>query len=358
MKISAEHLDQWRRDGYTLVERFLAAPELAAARADLDQVFPNWYVYSAAPHLFGSESMAGYSVEMPFLGPTANMVALHPDLIDFAERALGTREIVLTQSLAWAKYWSEHDFEQVMHADYMNCSILYPAASKPAEQVTMILYFDDLAPDLGPTCVVPRSATGDLTLVPALFPKTVDAGLYRIEKPILAPKGSLLLYDLRTLHRGTGITRPAGMRLTLHIMFRRADAPWVGYRAWANHGYYAELKEVVERSTIRQREVMGVPAPGHPYWNTETLTGMAMRYPAMDLEAYAAAAGVPASILQAARRRLRASPSQGPASATGASGAGDALRWQYRALRPYAPGLAFYLERMLNIQEVYGSSRQ
>ena len=39
-------------------------------------------------------------------------------------------------------------------------------------------------------------------------------------------------------------------------------------------------------ATPRQREVIGFPAPGHAFWNAETLEGTARRYPKMDMTPY------------------------------------------------------------------------
>ena len=41
-----------------------------------------------------------------------------------------------------------------------------------------------------------------------------------------------------------------------------------------------------ERTTSRLRELLGFPPPGHPYWNRETLAGVAARYPGMDMRPY------------------------------------------------------------------------
>jgi hypothetical protein len=34
---------------------------------------------------------------------------------------------------------------------------------------------------------------------------------------------------------------------------------------------------------VRQLTVLGFPEPGHPYWNEETLRGVARRYPLLDM---------------------------------------------------------------------------
>ena len=51
-------------------------------------------------------------------------------------------------------------------------------------------------------------------------------------------------------------------------------------------GEKPEFKRFIEFSQPRQREVLGFPPPGHPYWNKETIAAVAMRYPKMDMKPY------------------------------------------------------------------------
>jgi hypothetical protein len=43
------------------------------------------------------------------------------------------------------------------------------------------------------------------------------------------------------------------------------------------------LSKFVQQATPRQLAVFGIPAPGHPYWDEETLTGVQARYPGLDM---------------------------------------------------------------------------
>jgi len=69
----------------------------------------------------------------------------------------------------------------------------------------------------------------------------------------------------------------------LHVSFRHRDAAWGGYQAWPFRGFSVELSKFVQQATPRQLALMGVPEPGHPYWNEATLTGMQARYPGLDM---------------------------------------------------------------------------
>ena len=40
------------------------------------------------------------------------------------------------------------------------------------------------------------------------------------------------------------------------------------------------------KMTPRQRDLFGWPPPGDPYWNDQTLSDVALRYPGIDLSPY------------------------------------------------------------------------
>jgi hypothetical protein len=47
--------------------------------------------------------------------------------------------------------------------------------------------------------------------------------------------------------------------------------------------FTSEWVEFVSGATPRQLQALGFPPPGHRYWTPETLAGMAVRYPKLDL---------------------------------------------------------------------------
>jgi hypothetical protein len=216
----------------------------------------------------------------------------------------------------------------------------------------MILYYVDVTPDLGPTHVVSRDLTADVPLVPYIRSRSQYPELYELERPVLVPAGSLVAYDLRTFHRGSAMKRPQGVRFSHHIAYRRADAHWVGYMYWANHGLVESWQLLLEAATPRQREVFGVPPLGHPYWTTETIAGMAARYPNMDMRPYTEAAGVSEALVAAERERLtKLPPTSDATSRTGVTTYVGYIRASLRGLRPYVPAVAAYYEGMLDYYE-------
>jgi hypothetical protein len=351
MRISDEHLEAWRRDGYTLVDGFLSRRELAACSGDLHRLFPAPEQYAQAPHLFDNYGNGGVAFHPPFLGDRLNLMAGHPDLVDFVERVLGTTDVILLRATLWGKYTSSWDFSQPLHADYMQDSLVYPSSAGAPEQVTLILYYRDVAVDLGPTYVVSNTQMADTSFVPYLRQRHQHPELYELERPVLARAGSLLLYGPRTIHRASRLMRPGGLRIDHHIAYRRGDANWLGSTTWSDYGLSTEMQEMLELATPCQRALFGVPPPGHPYWNEETIRGMARRYPRMDLGSYLAAAGVSDVCVQEARGRPDGASATALAPDTGVASSWDALREQIRAVRRYVPVAAAYWEALVNYYE-------
>jgi ectoine hydroxylase-related dioxygenase (phytanoyl-CoA dioxygenase family) len=315
MRISEQHLKHWREYGYAVVDDFLTSEELAAAQSELSRTFPSREEYA-----YGN-ARGGEMRELPFLGDTLNFMAVHPEIVSFVERALGTPRIALAQSIAWAKYPGLDDFNMPLHVDYMNTSMLYPNPQEPYEEVTLILYYVDVDQQLGATYVVSNQYSRDEVLVPYLRDKTQYPDLYRHEQPVCVRAGSLLIYNMATFHRASGITAKDRTRFSHHIVYRSEDAPWVGYRVWANYGLSPEMQRFIEQASPRQRELLGFPPPSCTYWNEETLTGIAARYPGMDMIPYLEAVDLP----NEQRERLRESLGQSRSRDIGSAGATDLM---------------------------------
>jgi hypothetical protein len=69
----------------------------------------------------------------------------------------------------------------------------------------------------------------------------------------------------------------------MHLGFRPTSLQWAQRVAWAAHSFTDEWVQFVNRATARQLQALGFPPPGDSYWTTETLAGMELRYPNLDL---------------------------------------------------------------------------
>lgn len=288
MRITDAHARTLLRQGYVVVEDFLTPDELSAAQADMLRYFPTPAELAATPQRYGwiFEDPEHLQVEFPFSADALNHNSTHPEIIAFVETLLGTRDILLSQSAIWAKYGGTGDFEQTMHVDYEGNTLVVPRDDGAFRQVNMILYYSDVTGEMGPTCVVPQPQSRDAGLWPPFRPRKKYPDLYKHERPIVARAGSLLVFSMRTFHRAGAMIAEQGARFTHHLVYRSASCPFNGYHQYSQLGEKPEMKHFIQRATPRQREMLGFPAPGHPYWNEETLTAVAQRYPKMDMTPY------------------------------------------------------------------------
>ena len=288
VNIAAEHLDQLITDGHCLVRDFLAPGELSAARQNMLRYFPTAEELAAAPQRYASllEEAEFQQVEFPFAGDALNNIATHPGIISAIEKVLGAANVLLSQSAIWAKYAGTGQFEQPIHLDFEGNTLVYPRDDGIFRQVNLIVYYTDVTADMGPTCVISRQHTDSASLWPPFRPRREYPALYKLEKPILARAGDLLMFGMRTFHRASEIVADEGVRFSQHLVYRSAACNFSGYNQWSRFGEKPELHRFIEQASPRQREVIGFPPPGHEYWNADTLEGVAQRYPGMDMSPY------------------------------------------------------------------------
>ena len=115
----------WERHGFAVCKGFMPPTELQVAWRQLVRIFPSWTEYASNPVAHNNYPAGGCYRAFPYLG-SLNNIAFHSDIVAFAKRALRSSSIILTQSLIWAKYGGLDVYDQPLHADYMNQSILYP----------------------------------------------------------------------------------------------------------------------------------------------------------------------------------------------------------------------------------------
>ncbi len=288
MRITDSHLQHLQRHGYVLVPDFLTPAEIAGAKQNMLRYVPTAEELAATPERYPwvFEEAERLQTEFPFVGNALNNIATHPELIGFVERALDTRDVMLSQSAIWAKYAGTGDFEQALHLDYQGNTLVVPREDGDYRQINMILYYSDVPAEMGPTCVVPAEKSLKLPMWPPFRPRNKHPGLYRHEKPMVTSAGSLLIFGMKTWHRASEMTADFGVRLSHHMIWRSARHAFQGFHQWSQFGEKPELKRFIEASTPRQREVLGFPPAGDPYWNEQTIQAVGMRYPKMDMSLY------------------------------------------------------------------------
>lgn len=305
-------VDTWNEQGWVLLEGLIGTDEIDDALDDIHQLFPTSEEYHADPEGtllkwkggrastygddFWPESGPGFRnnqhlwvTPFPFVGAgVLNRLCVHPSVVDFAERALSTRDIRLYQAMASASYSGLVDYEQPMHID-RNHSWL-PAVNDPAwRNVESFLYLSDVTEEDNPTRVVPlRDSAHVSERTPILMPDS-DPGLYAAERRAAGVRGSYLVYRSEVFHRGAPFGGAGRARFLLTLGFKRAGQDWIGYNQAQSVSTGAEWTRFAERCSPRQLELFGFPPPGHPIWSEELIERTAIRYPLMDLGPWRAA---------------------------------------------------------------------
>ncbi|HZQ56783.1 MAG TPA: hypothetical protein VFA84_02035 [Acidimicrobiales bacterium] len=298
---------QWRENGWALLDGLIGTDEIDAALADLALIFPSAEEYHADPagtvrHWRGVPPTRGdggfvwpptgpgfrpeqhaWRKEFPFPGSGAlNRLCVHPTIVEFCARALGTPDIRIYQSAVSAKYTGETNYEQPMHTD-RNHSWLPSIPGRTWGHVEGFLYLSDVHAGNAPTHMVdvPRAAGRDTT-VPLIWP-TSDPEIYAAERAAAGPRGSYLAYRSDVFHRAVDLTEPGAVRYLLNVSFKVAGCDWLGFYTAHSRANTLEWGAFVEGSTPSELALFGFPPPGDPVWDAELLDATATRYPGLDL---------------------------------------------------------------------------
>jgi ectoine hydroxylase-related dioxygenase (phytanoyl-CoA dioxygenase family) len=290
----SEGKDAWDRAGWCVLEGVIPNEELAAARDDLGCFFPSAEEFAAdtdparnAPFRARSDAVLP---RFPFDSDAVNRLVLHDALVNLAEEFLGSRAIVLYQGLLSAKYSNgAPDYEQLLHADYGNHTLLVPRHDPGFQQLEMFVYLSDVTADTAATRMVPLDLTRHIPVEQLYLSFDEFPDLYAAEVPAAGPAGSVLLYRPDVYHRGVALSAPGAARFMLHVSFKPVGTDWLGFQSWPSAGEDMAWHRYMRHATFRQCLLLGFPEPGHPYWTAETLAGVQARYPSLDMTPWRAA---------------------------------------------------------------------
>lgn len=294
----ANAANEWRDNGFVVLPGYLPVEVLRPAIGELGTMFPSPSGFheggDSRRQRFLDDEFAGID-SFPFASTEMCLLAVHDLLIRLARTLLADDDLRIYSAEAWAKYTGAADYDQYLHRDYLNHTVLVPSTAAEFRQLEMFVYLVDVPEDLGPPHLVPKGHTAHVEakpnwLSPQDFPEpehgfvaSGHAKLYEREVSAAGPAGTVVAFEMGTFHRGTGMTRPGGARYTMHLNFRRADAEWAQRHAWAQCSHEPAWYRFVDRATSGQLELFGFPPPGHRFWTADTLAGMALRYPNLDL---------------------------------------------------------------------------
>lgn len=286
----------WQADGFVVLPGFLPTEELTSAVPELDLMFPSAAGFHDGTdprrERFIGDEFAGIDT-FPFAATQISLLAVNPRILALAN-ALLDDDVHLYTAEAWAKYTGACDYDQALHRDYLNHTVLVPSTTPGCQQVEMFVFLNDVPDDLGPPHLVSRRHTAGFPVVPNWllppgqdgdnrFAAGVGPDLYAAEVSGAGPAGTVIAFEPGTFHRGTQLTAPRGARYSMHLGFRPWSLHWGQRVGWAQRSFTREWVDFVSQATPRQLQALGFPPPGHRYWTSQTLADMALRYPDLDL---------------------------------------------------------------------------
>jgi len=281
------HVEHLRKHGYVVAEQMIPRADVEATHVELFDNFPSPEAFAAGERGDLDASATAGTLQFPFAGDLLHRLIVHPELLRFAESAMETSDLRIYQVVLWAKYAGATDYEQALHPDYRNHTLLVPSDEPGVRQLITWILLSDVLPEHGATRIVSRLDSGHLPPRDS-YSREDQPELYAREVAAAGPTGSVLAYGPDVLHRGAAFTAPTGGRFTLTVSFRSAEAEWAGNQSWPGMANEPQMMRFLTRCSVRERALFGFPLPGHRYWTTAALQGVATRYPEMDLMPYAA----------------------------------------------------------------------
>jgi hypothetical protein len=266
------------------VEGFLDPAELAAAQDALWLHFPRPEEYFADPAQYAPYAASQFAgvEEFPYRAWALNRLAFHPDLVDAAERYLGTTELHLYKVELWAKYAGAIDYTQPLHRDYGSHSLVTPRLEPRYQQLTTFVYLSDVTAEDAPTHIVPYPRGKDVPFTPLYLEY---GALAADEVGVTGAAGSLLVYRTDVLHRGADFGAAGRARFSLLADYQVRGTTWGGKMSWPKQSPQRWAK-LIPQCTVRERDLFGFPRPGDPYWTAQTVADVAARYPGIDMTPY------------------------------------------------------------------------
>ncbi|MDG2072798.1 MAG: phytanoyl-CoA dioxygenase family protein [Pseudomonadales bacterium] len=292
MRITDKHEAFYREHGYAIVENFCTPSELQDALQNFDKVMPGWVDFAnnpsgPKPRYYDKPFPDQRGIpHFPYPENALNDLTFHPELRRFATLMGDGEEMYCEQSHLSYKASGQRDFEQAMHMDYSNHSLAYPPDVPKYWQTAYLYYFTDVTLESGPTAVCSKQHYPERILVPPYHTRESRPEIYDHEVKVTCPAGSLLIYGMRTFHRGTAITGDNHGRLGMFVTYAPKACRWMGIVGWPVSAGKREFRDWIEQASVEDRTAIGFPEPGHDYWTQETLDGVAGRYPGMDMTPY------------------------------------------------------------------------
>ena len=275
--------------GYVILPALLTADDLRPAQDELGLLFPTAEEFHGGRDpgrntRFAAGAFAGID-HFPYASVEWSLLGVSAPIVELAEALLGTPAIRLYEGHNWAKYAGAADYDQPLHRDYGNHTLVVPSGDPALGEVEMFIYIHDVPEDNGPTHVVSQVYTAGLPPWPPRISRDDHPEVYAEEVSAAGPAGTVLAYKTDTFHRGTSMTNPRGARFALKASYRAVSDVWID-KLGLTERLGPDWYRFVDRAAPRQLEMAGFPPRGHRYWTSATWSSTCQRYPNADLSGF------------------------------------------------------------------------
>jgi hypothetical protein len=120
---------EWQTHGFVILPGFVPAAELKPALDGLPAMYPT----AAGFHEGTDERRDRFTVDewsgissFPFLNTELSLLAVSDRVVDLAETLLADGDLRISSAEAWAKYTGAADYDQPLHRDYLNQTLMVP----------------------------------------------------------------------------------------------------------------------------------------------------------------------------------------------------------------------------------------
>ena len=276
-------VDHFNEHGWVLVPSLIPAEDIAAAQPKLFELYPapeevasgkrtrrtapfldasadgSW---GAGDRMFRNGQFAGLK-EAPFGDAALDNVPLHERVLDLVEAVLRTDDIRLYQAETFAKYSGGVSYEQPLHIDETNHSLVPPRRDGRYRQVQLFVYLSDVTEGRGPTRIVSRAISSSVPNNDLYFHNSGRIHLDEHESSAVGPAGSVLAYSADTAHRGVDMTEPGAGRFFFNLGFSTGGVSWTGAYPWARRGIdpRAWMDSAVERAPAGRTRISEARSP-------------------------------------------------------------------------------------------------
>lgn len=304
MRFTQNDVDQWREDGFCIIENFFTKEEYQPVLADYEEIYRDVALSADQASVRVLQKGDDFDLNratqfknihsLPYKASVEmNLISFHPQLIAFARALLDTPHVHCYQSHTWAKFTGEADYNQDFHCDFSNHTLTVPSDDPVGRTAAFVFYLTDVTKEHGALRYVTKTNVRKALGRTALAAPTEEeqTALLKYEQAVTVPAGSLVAHSIDTMHRGANMTIPNGRRFSMTVGYKAAGNENIGFHVWQT-GADKPWDLILNNGTPEQLSMLGIPKPGDPYWSERTLKLTQARWPEWDMAEYFTKSGI------------------------------------------------------------------